>query len=58
MKTKDNLKGNKSAIVKAAQTLGADGVADKFWADVQENIRQLSGEVNPPDVKPRQTRTI
>lgn len=57
MKSKRNIK-DKSSIVKAAQTLGADGIADKFWADIQENIRQLSGEVKPGKVKPRQTRTI
>lgn len=57
MKSKHNIK-NKSGIVKAAQTLGADGVADKFWTDVQENLRQLSGEAKPADVKPRQTRTV
>lgn len=57
MKTKHDIK-DKSSIVKAAQTLGADVVADEFWADVQENIRQLSGEVRPDEVQPRKTRTV
>lgn len=58
MKTKNHRIENKSGIVKAAQTLGADVIADEFWADVQENLRQLSGEAKPDDVKTRQTRTV
>lgn len=47
---------NKPELIAAAQTLGADAQADRFWAQVEHEISQLQGEVKPDEIKPRQTR--
>lgn len=48
---------NKPELIAAAQTLGADATADRFWAQVEHEISQLQGEMKPEEIKPRQTRT-
>lgn len=48
---------NKPELIAAAQTLGADATADRFWAQVERELIQLRGEVKPEEIKPRQTRS-
>lgn len=55
MKTKYKIE-NKSELVKAAQTVGADLRADAFWAAVQRDIEVLSGNAKPDEIKRRPQR--
>lgn len=48
---------NKPELIAAAQTLGADAQADRFWAQVEHEISQLQGEIKPEEITARQTRS-
>lgn len=56
MKSNNHDIKNKPELLAAAQTLGADAQADRFWAQVEQEISQLQGEVKSEEIKPRQTR--